>query len=86
MKQLIASNGGKNSTTKKKVITTKKKKVADPNKPNRPMNAFYRFSADYRPKMKKENPDLTSAELVRRSKCFSVVYYLLPTPLYAWQV
>ena len=74
MKQLIASNGGKNSTTKKKVITTKKKKVADTNKLNRPMNAFYRFSADYRPKMKKENPDLTSAELVRRSKCFSVVY------------
>lgn len=39
-------------------VNKKAKKEKDPNAPKRPLNAYFLFQRDYRPKLKSANPDL----------------------------
>ncbi|KAG9348479.1 hypothetical protein JZ751_002214 [Albula glossodonta] len=44
----------------------KKRRVKDPNAPKRPPSAFFVFCADFRPKVKAENPSLTIGEIAKK--------------------
>mmetsp|Transcript_6615 Transcript_6615/g.11661 ORF Transcript_6615/g.11661 Transcript_6615/m.11661 type:complete len:82 (+) Transcript_6615:46-291(+) len=41
-------------------------KARDPNKPRRPLSGFMYFSAEARPKVVKENPDMSFSEIGKR--------------------
>ncbi|CAF1390073.1 unnamed protein product [Adineta steineri] len=41
------------------------KSQKDPNAPKRPLSTFFLFSADERPKIKKDNPSLSVADIAK---------------------
>ena len=43
----------------------KQKKVKDPNKPKRPMSAYFLFMNSVRPEVRKDNPDATIGEVAK---------------------
>ncbi|XP_026048710.1 high mobility group protein B1-like [Astatotilapia calliptera] len=44
----------------------KKKRFKDPNAPKRPPSAFFLFCADFRPKIKSENPGLSIGDTAKK--------------------
>lgn len=44
----------------------KKKRFKDPNAPKRPPSAFFLFCADFRPKIKEDNPGLTIGDTAKK--------------------
>ena len=43
----------------------KQKKVKDPNKPKRPMSAYFLFMNSVRPEVRKDNPEATIGEVAK---------------------
>lgn len=54
------------SLLKAKKKKRRKKKKRDPNRPKKPMQAFFMYSRDNKDEMKKEYPDLKHTEIMKK--------------------